>query len=359
MLVPVQGLFEAHLNVSELRRSLAFYNGLLGLAMAATFPERRVSFVWVGAPGQSMLGLWEVGSSPQRSLFHVALKIAPKNLFVSLSKLRCAGIQTLDFRGYPADEPIVLSWMPAASIYFRDPDDNLLELVAMLPDPPKPSLGIVPWSEWVYRSPDKELVNSAIFPSDPRGESMLEDCGLGEKVMYPDSPMSQFPQDLVSYLPLMKVFEAPAIFDRDLVFELMRLADDSETEIRSYLQTGRLFLLGLGDLNHAPDGQILVQEREKGFAEIKSLSISPQIQHVGLGTFFLREVLASLKKERTTHVEVSTSTADLDSIKFYQRNGFRLVRVERDAFTSSNGYPESLSGNGIPIRDRIWLDIQL
>jgi hypothetical protein len=38
--------------------------------------------------------------------------------------------------------------MPAAAVYFRDPDGHLLEYLAMLDEAPKPDLGIVPWSEW-------------------------------------------------------------------------------------------------------------------------------------------------------------------------------------------------------------------
>jgi hypothetical protein len=38
--------------------------------------------------------------------------------------------------------------MPAASIFFRDPDNHLLELLAMLPDAPRPSAGIVSYCTW-------------------------------------------------------------------------------------------------------------------------------------------------------------------------------------------------------------------
>ena len=50
--------------------------------------------------------------------------------------------------GQPTDEPVVFGWMPAASLYFRDPDGNMLELLSMLPDSPQPELGIVGWSRW-------------------------------------------------------------------------------------------------------------------------------------------------------------------------------------------------------------------
>jgi len=47
----------------------------------------------------------------------------------------------------------VLAWMPAASIYFRDPDNNLLEYITVLPDPPDRDLGVVSWNEWLHRAP--------------------------------------------------------------------------------------------------------------------------------------------------------------------------------------------------------------
>jgi len=75
MLVPVQSLFEAHLYVSNLPRSLAFYSELLGLPLAAKFPDRRVAFVWAGPPGQAMLGLWDVGPAPQRLELHLAFRV--------------------------------------------------------------------------------------------------------------------------------------------------------------------------------------------------------------------------------------------------------------------------------------------
>jgi len=43
--------------------------------------------------------------------------------------------------------------MPAAAVYFRDPDGHLLEYLAMLDDAPRPSAGIVPDSRWVGDEP--------------------------------------------------------------------------------------------------------------------------------------------------------------------------------------------------------------
>ena len=46
------------------------------------------------------------------------------------ARLQKAGIQPRDLAGLPTDEVIVLAWMPAASVYFRDPDNNLLEFIS-------------------------------------------------------------------------------------------------------------------------------------------------------------------------------------------------------------------------------------
>jgi hypothetical protein len=40
--------------------------------------------------------------------------------------------------------------------------------------------------------------------------------------------------------------------------------------------------------------------------------------------------------------------------RWYQRLGFRVLRVERDAFTPEGDYPE-LDIDGIQLRHRVWL----
>jgi lactoylglutathione lyase len=55
--VPVRGLFESHLTVSDLGRSVAFYRDVVGLPVALEIPERGAAFFWCGSPRKSMLGL--------------------------------------------------------------------------------------------------------------------------------------------------------------------------------------------------------------------------------------------------------------------------------------------------------------
>ncbi len=65
------------------------------------------------------------------------------------SRLKPNGVTPFSFFGQETDEPNALCWMPAASVFFRDPDGHHIEYLAMLNEPPKPALGIIPWSKWL------------------------------------------------------------------------------------------------------------------------------------------------------------------------------------------------------------------
>jgi lactoylglutathione lyase len=146
--VSAAGLFEAHLTVGDLRRSVAFYRDRVGLTVAWKVPERGAAFMWIGEPGESMLGLWSLGSAPFGLSLHLAFKTTLDDVLRACERLRDAGITPLSFFDTETNEPSVIGWMPAASVYFRDPDGHLLEYLAMLDAAPRPDLGILSWSEW-------------------------------------------------------------------------------------------------------------------------------------------------------------------------------------------------------------------
>jgi len=147
-MIPVQDLFEVHLTVADLDRAIVFYRDAVGLQLAHTELSRQAAFFWIGSRGNAMLGLWGAGSGPQKVTSHTAFRASLSDVIAAPSVLRSVGIMPLDFDGRPTEQPTVFAWMPAASVFFRDPDGNLLEYIAMLPQNPRPELGIVPWRMW-------------------------------------------------------------------------------------------------------------------------------------------------------------------------------------------------------------------
>jgi lactoylglutathione lyase len=147
-MIDARDLFEVHLTVRNLDEAIGFYRGILGLALAHVTRERQAAFLWIGGARRAMLGLWAAGTAPQGVTLHTAFRVSRADVMAAPELLRKAGITPLDFDGKPTDLPVVLAWMPAAAVYFRDPDGHLLEYIAVLLDEPRPEYGVVPWRTW-------------------------------------------------------------------------------------------------------------------------------------------------------------------------------------------------------------------
>src|SRR5262249_16712168 len=92
LIVPVKGLFETHLTVSDLDRSIAFYRDDVGLTLAHKIPARHVAFFWIGTPGPAMLGLWSIHTSPNAMRLHIAFEVDLPQLEASIAALSAAGL---------------------------------------------------------------------------------------------------------------------------------------------------------------------------------------------------------------------------------------------------------------------------
>jgi len=133
---------------------------------------------------------------------------------------------------------------------------------------------------------------------------------------------------------------------------LFALADDSPTEIDRYLALGEVLVARL-----AQDIVGHVQLIAAGPTwEIKSLAVMDQQQRQGIGAALVRAALDRAFAAGASRVVVATAAADIANLRFYQRLGFRMDRIERDVFTTARGYP-SQEVDGIPIRDQVWFSI--
>ncbi|MGH7628734.1 MAG: VOC family protein [Gemmatimonadales bacterium] len=141
--------------VTDVDRAVAFYVEKLGFELG--FGERHGSsalLLYTKGDWRWMLGLFRVDTVVHRSAaeYHISFRIAEQDVDQMVPYLREQGIDpvhppTAPVQG-PMTEPIVHGWMPAAAVFFRDPDGHLLELIAELSDPPRPEVLYQPLSEW-------------------------------------------------------------------------------------------------------------------------------------------------------------------------------------------------------------------
>ena len=141
---------------------------------------------------------------------------------------------------------------------------------------------------------------------------------------------------------------------RDSLRALFELAEDSATELDSYIDTGRVLVARSGTevIGHLQ----LTGTGDPSQAEVKNMAVRESRQGQGIGRQLIQAAVDLAAAEAVTTLLVATAAADIGNLRFYQRQGFRMRSVERDAFTPATGYPAGLLIDGIELRDRVWLD---
>jgi lactoylglutathione lyase len=71
----IKGLFETHIYVEDLTRSIDFYSNTLGLTQCHYEEERKIAFFWIGKPKKPCLGF---GKNPKLRLISGILLLAVK-----------------------------------------------------------------------------------------------------------------------------------------------------------------------------------------------------------------------------------------------------------------------------------------
>ena len=138
----IRSLYEAHLKVNDLERSIDFYKKI-GLQLS--YREEKAAFMWI-VPGESWIGLWE-SEAKGIPTTHIAFGIAYEDMQHAIAWLRERNIEPVEFKGMQPLEPIARPSQANCSVYFNDPDGNSLELICNLPDAPR-DLPKMYLSEW-------------------------------------------------------------------------------------------------------------------------------------------------------------------------------------------------------------------
>lgn len=145
----IQGLFETHIFVEDLERSIDFYKNVLGLTECGYNDERRIAFFWVGEPKGAMLGLWEKPKA-EIDIRHFAFRCDVDDVHhKAVGFLKERNLKPYNFLKDGSEQPMVFAWMPALAIYFKDPDGHDLEFIAILAGEGRPDLGIVSYDDWL------------------------------------------------------------------------------------------------------------------------------------------------------------------------------------------------------------------
>ncbi|MHC1560755.1 GNAT family N-acetyltransferase [Actinomycetospora sp. C-140] len=138
---------------------------------------------------------------------------------------------------------------------------------------------------------------------------------------------------------------------------LFELAEDSAEQLDSYVELGDVLVARIGDeaIGHLQ----LVPGEHTGDVELKNMAVAEDRQGTGVGRRLVRAAIDLARTRSARWMTVATAAADIGNLRFYQRVGFRMLAVDRDAFVPATGYPDEIVVDGIVLRDRVWLDLDL
>jgi GNAT superfamily N-acetyltransferase len=143
---------------------------------------------------------------------------------------------------------------------------------------------------------------------------------------------------------------------RDLEWSF-RLAEDSERLLASYIDRGRLWVARAA--NGELIGHLQAVPHDGGIWEVTNTAVVESQRGRGVGRALLERAIRDARADGIHRLILATGAADVGALRFYQRCGFRMTHVVRDAFTPANGYPPGLEVDGVPLLDQVWFDREL
>lgn len=143
--------------------------------------------------------------------------------------------------------------------------------------------------------------------------------------------------------------------DRSVLRSLFEEAEDSRAQLDSYIDKGRVLVArrgsdAVGHLQLVPTDEAV---------ELKNMAVVAHLRGRGIGRLLVKAAVDACAGSSAPRMVVATAAADTGNLRFYQRCGFRLTSIERDAFTRTTGYPDPVVIDGIPLLDRVWLGREL
>jgi GNAT superfamily N-acetyltransferase len=143
---------------------------------------------------------------------------------------------------------------------------------------------------------------------------------------------------------------------RDLAWSF-REAEDSEEQLDSYIDLGRLWVARTSDGQTM--GHLQAVPREAEVWEVTNTAVAEGARGRGVGRALLERAVDEARTAGASRVIVATATADVGNLRFYQRCGSGMMRVGPSLFAAPQGYPPGIEIDGIPMLDQIWFEREL
>ncbi|MHA1909266.1 MAG: GNAT family N-acetyltransferase [Candidatus Thorarchaeota archaeon] len=96
--------------------------------------------------------------------------------------------------------------------------------------------------------------------------------------------------------------------------------------------------------------------------QLEIVTLDSLMEGVGIGTELVDHTLVEAKKKKCNRVWLVTTNDNTDALRFYQRRGFVLQKINRGAIEESRRLKPSIphvGNHGIPIRDEIVMEYML
>ena len=135
--------------------------------------------------------------------------------------------------------------------------------------------------------------------------------------------------------------------------ELLLLADPELAQVERYLHCSQGYALYKQAVIVAA---CLVQPVTDTSYELMNIATAVDQQQQGYGSILLSKLISCLKQQGIKQLSVATGSFGYQ-LSFYQRLGFRVIKIEHDYFTDH--YSEAIWEDGIQHRDRLHLTVNL
>ncbi|WP_446512649.1 GNAT family N-acetyltransferase [Photobacterium sp. DNB22_13_2] len=134
---------------------------------------------------------------------------------------------------------------------------------------------------------------------------------------------------------------------------LLLEADPSESQIQKYLSNADIYA---AISQQETIGICVLQPHSATTLELMNIAVSPTYQGKGIGRQLLQFVIAESRQNKAKALVLGTGTFGYQ-LAFYQREGFRVIDIDKDFFLKH--YDEPVMENGIQHKDMLRLKLIL